>query len=58
MEIKIDAARYAALLADAAFLRQVKDALEHCKSDAETITSVWAIIKDAEAIRSTIVGLK
>lgn len=56
--MEINPARYAALLADAAFLHQVRDALEHERSDAETISAIWAIIKDAEQIRSAVGAVK
>lgn len=56
--MEISSARYAALLADAASVSQIKDALDRAKSDAETISTIRAIIKDADTIRSAVGGLK
>lgn len=56
--MEINAQRYAQLLADAAFLRQIKDALENSRSDTETIAACWAIMHDADSIRASIGGLK
>lgn len=52
--MEITTKRYAVLLADSAFLHQVRDAIERGTSDAETITAIWAILKDADAIRDSL----
>ena len=56
--MEMSTSRYAALLADAASVSQIKDALERAKSDAETISTIRAIIKDGDAIRSAVGALK